>query len=455
MSDKHAITTEARALFQLSLPLAGAQLAQMGTSVADAVMAGRYGSQDLAGVALAGAMMWPITLIVIGILQAVTPSVAQYHGARAYRDIGEVIRQGLYVAITGGIVAALLLSAVQPIFQWMQIDPGASDIAVSYLRATSWGIPALMAFYCLRFLADGMSYTRPAMIIIATALILKIPLNYILIFGGFGIDAMGGSGCGVAQAIIMWFQFTMILLVVTRPRFNITAWWHQFSPPDAQRIGELLRVGVPIAGTLFAEVGMFSAVTLLLGRLGAETVASHNIAFNINGVAFMIPMALGMAATIRVGFRLGESDPRGARQSALLTVAGTVLVSTLSALAIFVFREEIVGLYTSDEAVATLGASLLMFVAFFLVMDAVQATALGALRGYKDTRVPMVMAIAAYWGAGLPVGWILGYGIGVPAQGAFGFWIGLTIAVTGAATLLCLRLWRVSARETILSAVPG
>ena len=157
MSDKHAITTEARALFQLSLPLAGAQLAQMGTSVADAVMAGRYGSQDLAGVALAGAMMWPITLIVIGILQAVTPSVAQYHGARAYRDIGEVIRQGLYVAVTGGIVAALLLSAVQPIFQWMQIDPGASDIAVSYLRATSWGIPALMAFYCLRFLADGMS----------------------------------------------------------------------------------------------------------------------------------------------------------------------------------------------------------------------------------------------------------------------------------------------------------
>ena len=140
--------------------------------------------------ALAGAMMWPITLIVIGILQAVTPSVAQYHGARAYRDIGEVIRQGLYVAITGGIVAALLLSAVQPIFQWMQIDPGASDIAVSYLKATAWGIPALMAFYCLRFLADGMSYTRPAMIIIATALILKIPLNYILIFGGFGIDAM-------------------------------------------------------------------------------------------------------------------------------------------------------------------------------------------------------------------------------------------------------------------------
>ena len=163
----------------------------------------------------------------------------------------------------------------------------------------------------------------------------------------------------------------------------------------------------------------------------------------------MIPMALGMAATIRVGFRLGESDPRGARQSALLTVAGTILVSALSALAIFVFREEIVGLYTSDEAVATLGASLLMFVAFFLIMDAVQATALGALRGYKDTRVPMVMAIAAYWGAGLPVGWILGYGIGVPAQGAFGFWIGLTIAVTGAATLLCLRLWRVSARETI------
>ena len=250
----------------------GAQLAQMGMGVVDAVMAGQYGSLDLAGVALGGSLFWPVMLLVMGLVQAVTPTVAQLNGAGRQAAIGEVIRQGLWLALVGGIAAAVILNNISQVYVWMSVDPAAAAISVPYLHMASFGVPALMCFFCLRFLADGMGFTRPALFISLTALCLKVPLNYVLIYGKFGAPEMGGVGAGLAQAIIMWLQLLLILIVVTRRRFRSTGWQEKFSRPDWLHIKRLLIIGVPIGATIFAEMGLFSLTTILLGRFGAETV---------------------------------------------------------------------------------------------------------------------------------------------------------------------------------------
>ncbi|MDA1075977.1 MAG: MATE family efflux transporter [Proteobacteria bacterium] len=431
-------------LLKLALPLMGAQLAQMGMGVTDAVMAGRYSSVDLAGVALGGSLFWPIMMLIMGLVQAVTPTVSQLNGARRYSEIGEVIRQGLWIALAGGIVASLLMNNIEPLYHALDVDPAAVAISVPYLHMTSLGVPALMCFFCLRFLADGMGFTKPALYIAVGALICKIPLNYALIYGKFGLPEMGGVGCGVAQAILMWVQLGLIVLVVTRKRFDVTGWRKRISPPDWQRIKRLLIIGVPIGATIFAEMGLFSLTTLLLGQFGSDVVASHNIAMNINGVLFMPALALGMAATIRIGFRVGAGEIAEARTTAGIAMAATIGIAVLGCAAIYFLRGWMVSAYTVDPAVAAVSTTLLLFVVFFLVFDASQSTSVGALRGYKDTRIPMYIALFSYWVVGLPLECILGFGLIGEPMGVYGFWIGLSFGVGTAAFLLCYRLWRVS-----------
>ncbi len=432
---------EVRRLFVIALPLMGAQLAQMGMGVSDAIMAGQYNSADLAGVALGGSLLWPVMLLIQGLIQAVMPTVAQLNGAKDYSEIGEVIRQGLWMALFGGMVGVLLLNNVGVVYVWLGVDPVATEISVPYLAMASLGFPALMCFFCLRFLADGMGFTRPAMLIAIAALISKIPLNYVLIYGKFGLPEMGGVGCGLANGIINWFQLIMILLVVSRKRFDITGWREKFSGPDWSRIKPLLIVGFPIGATIFAEVGLFSFTTLLLGKLGADTVSAHNIAMNLNGVLFMPALALGMAATIRIGFRVGANEVEDARVTAALAIATTVFIAVAGSTFIFFARFGLVGLYTGDGEVASLAATLLLFVSFFLVFDAIQSTAAGALRGFKDTKVPMFIALFSYWVIGLPLECILGFGLIGEPMGVYGFWIGLAVGVGTAAVLLSIRLW--------------
>ncbi|MCS5585841.1 MAG: MATE family efflux transporter [Pseudomonadales bacterium] len=441
---------EVRQLFRLAFPLMGAQLAQMGMGVADAIMAGNYSSVDLAGVALGTSILWPVMLLFMGLVQAVTPTVSQLNGARNYLEIGEVIRQGLWLALIGGILGSFILNNIGAVYEWLNVDAAAAAISIPYLAMCSMGLPALMCFFALRFLADGMGFTRPALLISVSALALKIPLNYILIHGKLGLPELGGVGCGVAQAIIMWFQLFLVVFVVTSRRFHKTHWLRRITPPDWLRIKRLLVIGLPIGATIFAEIGLFSFTTLLLGQFGSEVVAAHNISMNINGVFFMPPMALGMAATIRIGFRVGEGDALHARSTALIAMCSTILVALFGALFIFLLRKELVLLYTPEHNLVNLASQLLLFVVFFLLLDASQSTAAGALRGYKDTRVPMVIALFSFWVIGLPIECALGFGwLGEP-MGLYGFWIGLSCGVATASLLLTLRLWVVSGNAKII-----
>ena len=450
MKTYEAIVQESRKLFRLALPLMGAQLAQMGMGVTDTIMAGQYSAIDLAGVALGSSVLWPVMLLFMGCIQAVTPTVSQLNGAKRYLEIGEVIRQGLWMALFGGLAAALILNLIGPIYELLDVEASSAKISIAYLKMCSMGIPALMCFFALRFLADGMGYTRPALIIAVSALLLKIPLNYALIYGAFGLPEMGGVGCGVAQAIIMWLQLLLVIIVVTRPRFNKTQWLRRITWPDWLRIKNLLRVGLPIGATIFAEMGLFAFTTLLLGRYGPEVVAAHNISMNINAVLFMPPMALGMAATIRIGYRIGEGQAVEARSTAGIAIFSSLLLAIFGALLIYLFRDPMIQLYTQENNVVQLARQLLMFVVFFLIFDATQSTAIGTLRGYKDTQVPMKIALVSYWVIGLPLGCTLGFGWLAPPLEVYGFWIGLAAGVGCASILLCYRLFRLSGDPVLI-----
>ena len=438
---------EFRSLGVLAVPIIVTQLAQMGMGVADAIMAGRVSATDLAGIALGGNLYWPLMLLMSGIVMAVTPSVSQLHGAGRAGDSGAVVRQALWIAVCGGAMVAVLLQNVEPAYRLLGVDERAIPVAAGYLRAASLGLPAMLAYVALRCLCEGMSWTRPAMVIGLTMLAVKVPLNWLFIHGqpALGIPAMGGVGCGWSTAIVMGCSLTIMIVVVSFSRMRASGVFAAFSWPDPAEIGRLLRLGLPIGLALFVEVAFFSGATLLIGRLGVETVAAHQVAFNIVGVTFMVPLALGMAATIRVGFNVGANDFAGASRSAWVAASTAIAWGVIFAATLLIFRYDLAALYTKETDVVQLAAGLLLLGALFQVFDGPQATLMGTLRGYKDTRAPMVIALVAYWLIGLPVGTSLCFGLfSIPGIGVYGMWWGLVAGLVVVAVALFARLARIS-----------
>ena len=443
---------EFRTLGTLALPIIVTQLSQMGMGVMDAVMAGRVSATDLAGVTLGGNLYFPTMLLMSGIILAVTPSVSQLHGADRIGEAGSVVRQALWIAIGGGTALTFVLHQAEPVYRWVGVDEQAIPVAVAYLDAASLGLVPLLAYASLRCLCEGMSWTKPAMFISLSALALKFPLNALFVYGwpALGVPALGGVGCGWATAVVMIYSLLAMIAVALFSRISASGVFAAFSWPHGREIGRLLKLGLPIGFALFLEVAFFSVVTLLVGRLGVETVASHQVAFNVSGIAFMVPLALGMAATIRVGFNVGAGDWAAARVSAWVAVGTTLAWGLATATAMITLRKHIVAFYSSEAEVVQLAAGLLAIGAVFQVFDAGQATTMGALRGYKDTRAPMFIALIAYWAVGLPVGYALCFGfdglegLAVDALGVRGFWWGLVVGLAIAAVALLTRLSRVS-----------
>ena len=440
---------EFRTLGLLALPIIITQLSQMGMGVMDAMMAGRVSATDLAGVTLGGNLYFPVMLLMSGIIMAVTPSVSQLHGAGRLAEAGTVVRQALWIALIGGVAVVVALRHAEPVYRALGVDPEAIPVAVAYLDAASLGLVPLLAYASLRCLCEGMSWTKPAMFISLSALALKLPLNWAFVYGvpALGVPALGGVGCGWATAIVMTYSLLAMLAVVLCSRARAAGVFASFAWPRLDVIGRLARLGLPIGMALFLEVAFFSFVTLLIGRLGVDTVASHQVAFNVSGVAFMIPLALGMAATIRVGFLVGAGDPAGARRAAWVAVSTTLCWGLTMATLMLAFRGPIVSLYSTEPAVVQLAAGLLLIGAAFQVFDSGQATMMGALRGYKDATVPMFIAMVAYWILGLPIGYVLCFGAGpVAGLGVQGFWWGLVAGLATAAVALAVRLVAVSRR---------
>lgn len=447
------IRTELRALLALAVPIIIAQLAHTAMGFVDTVMAGRVSPRDLAAVALGNSLWVPVFLLMTGVLLATTPKVAQRFGAGNHSEIGPLVRQALWLALAVGLLCAVALWNAEPVLHWMQVDDSLIEPAMGYLRAVACGFPAVALYHVLRCFSDGLGHTRPTMVLGLLGLLLNIPLNYIFIYGKLGLPAMGGVGCGWATALVMVAMLLgMLVWVAWAPYYQASGLLRRFDWPQGSVIRRLLSVGLPIGVSIFAEASIFSVIALLIGGLGATVVAGHQIALNFSSMVFMIPYSLGMAATVRVGQALGRREPREARFAAGVAMATALAYACLSASGMLWLRTDIAEIYTPDLAVIGVASSLLIYSAFFQFSDAIQVTAAGALRGYQDTRVTMLITLLAYWGIGLPVGYSLGLTdwLGEPS-GPRGLWQGLVVGLSCAALLLGIRLAR-SARRHIRAA---
>ncbi|MBT8768382.1 MATE family efflux transporter [Metapseudomonas boanensis] len=441
---------EVRALLKLALPIMIAQLSNSAMGFVDAVMAGRVSPRDLAAVALGNSIWIPVFLLMTGILLATTAKVAQRFGAGQQDEIGPLVRQALWLALVVGICGSVLLLNARPVLVLMGVDDALVTPSMGYLQGIAFGLPAVAFYYVLRCYSDGLGRTRPSMILGLCGLLLNIPLNYVLIYGHLGFAAMGGVGCGWATGTVMWFMLLgMLVWVIHAPAYKASRPLSHFEKPKWPEIKRLLGIGTPIGVAVFAESSIFAVIALLIGGLGATVVAGHQIALNFSALMFMIPYALAMAITVRVGQALGRGEPRAARFAAGTGLATALAYSCLSASLMLLFREEIAKMYSPDPQVIAVAAMLIVYSALFQFSDGIQVTAAGALRGYQDTRATMVITLFAYWGIGLPVGYALGLSdwLGEPS-GPKGLWQGLVVGLTCAAVLLGWRLVR-SARTRI------
>ena len=444
------VRTEVRALLALAFPIIISQVATTAMGFVDAVMAGRVGPRDLAAVALGNSIWVPVFLLMSGILLATTPKVAQRFGADAHREIGPIVRQALWLALITGLCASAMLIGAEPLLHVMKVDPELIEPSMGYLYGIASGMPAVAVYCVLRCFSDGLGKTRPSMVLGLCALALNIPLNYVFIYGHFGVPAMGGVGCGWATAIVMWFMALGMVAWTYRGKiYQSSKVYSRFEWPNWPILKRLLSVGVPIGVSVFAESSIFAIIALLIGSLGATVVAGHQVALNFSSLVFMIPYSLGMAITVRVGQALGREQPREARFVAGVGMGTALVWAFIAASLILLLRGPIASIYTADPRVLEVASMLLVFAALYQFSDVIQVTAAGALRGYQDTRVTMVLTLFAYWGIGLPVGYALGLTDWLgEASGPSGLWQGLIAGLTCAALMLTLRLLR-SAKKQI------
>jgi MATE family multidrug resistance protein len=435
--------TEARQLLALAIPVILAQIAQTAMGFVDTVMAGGYSATDMAAVAIGTSIWLPAILFGHGLLLALTPIVAQLNGSGRRDRVASHVRQGFWLAgVVSVIIMIVLWNAGYIIRSMHNIDPGMADTAVGYLRALLWGAPGYLFFQVARNQCEGLAKTKPGMVMGFIGLLVNIPVNYIFIYGRFGMPELGGVGCGVATAAVYWVMFASMLAWIKRARSMRDIRNHsRFGKPDYALILRLTQLGLPIALALFFEVTLFAVVALLVSPLGIIDVAGHQIALNFSSLMFVLPLSLGAAVTIRVGFRLGQGSTLDARTSSWTGIGVGVCFATLTALFTIVMRKPIALLYNDNPDVVTLASQLMLLAAIYQISDSIQVIGSGVLRGYKDTRSIFFITFIAYWVLGLPCGYVLALtDMIVPRMGPAGFWMGFIIGLTSAAIMMALRI---------------
>ncbi len=444
-----------RATFTLGIPLIGAQLAQLGIHTTDVVILGRLGAAHLAAIVLASQFYFTIFIFGSGFATAVIPMVAQAYGRGDVVSVRRSVRMGMWVVLLYSLLTVPIFSYAEQILLFAGQKPEVAALVRDYLAIAHWGMPPALLFMTLRGLASAVGKAGVILRITITILVLNAIFAYGLVLGHFGLPALGIKGAAYVSFGVNLLSFVlMVAYVQSRPEMRRYELFVRFWRPDWPAFREVLHLGLPISFTIIAEVSLFTAASLLMGLIGTIELAAHGIALQFASIAFMFPYGLAQAATVRVGVAHGRGDHQGVIRAAIacmivatgIAIAGTTLFAAIPTQLAGIFLDR-----QSPEAAAVLAYAgpLIVIAGIFQLVDGLQAIAAGLLRGLKDTRVPMLLAILSYWPIGFGCAWAFAFPLGL---GGIGVWLGFLCGLTAAAVMLCWRFYRLEARSRQLDA---
>lgn len=432
-----AYKVESKQLLQLAVPAILAQLAQMSFGVIDTVMAGRYSADALAAVAIGVSIFNPIIVFIIGIFLSLSPIAAQYNGDDNKVGVTRSFQTGVVMSFILALPSAFLLISLEPVLWALGITESIIPLTTSYLSILAWGVFPLYFFFALRFCNEGMFANKAIMYCSLIALPFNVLCNYWFINGGLGVPAMGAIGVAWAT-LVVWAIMALSLLAYTLTSqryqgYNLFSHWLK---PRLIDYVEVLKIGTPMGIGLGLEVALFGAVGLMIGRYSVPDIAGHQIALNISSLAYTLSLGLSVAVTARVGYHIGKKDLVQARQTGFMGMTFGMIISIFTAASMILFNQSFIAVFTSDEFVVGVASQLIILAAIFQISDGIQVNASGALRGMKDTKVPMNICIIAYWILGFPIGYALAE---YANWGVKGYWAAIICGLTISAALMTMR----------------
>lgn len=424
----------------LALPILITQFCQAALGVVDAIMAGQVSALDLAAVAVGSGIWLPLFLLATGILIATTPLIGEAIGQDQHSQVPHITQQSLWTASVLGVIGFIVVNLAPNILGVMGVPENIQPIATQYLHGVSFGFPAIAVYAVLRSYCEALGRPEPVTVISIIGLLVDIPLNYIFIHGLFGMPEMGGAGCGVATALVLWINVLLLAAYTSftkRQQFASTRFFYAFASPNRAQIKKLLKLGIPIGISIFFEASLFSLGALVISPLGELATASHQVALSVTSQLFMIPISVAMALTIMVSNRFGEKNIMALRQVQATGLIWTILIALICMIGIWLFRPQLAAAFTDNPAVIAQSMHLLVFALAYQLFDGWQVNIAGILRGMQDTAVPMWVTLFCYWLVALPLGVYL---VRFTDIGAQGFWIALITGLFLSSILLTLRL---------------
>lgn len=427
--------------------LAG-QLAVMAFGVTDTIVAGRFSSEALAALSVASAVFVSVFISLMGILQALLPIWAEQHGKGETTEIGASFRQSLYLALGLTLLGMLILLFPGPILAWTEVPEAMQADVRTYLVIVGWALPSAMFFRLYTTLNQALGYPQLVTWLQVAALILKIPLSIWFTFGGWGLQAQGVAGCAWATLLVDYAIAILAVALMHRQKlYEPLRLWQRMEPPDWQRLGSFLHLGIPAGMSILVEVTSFTLVALFVARQGAMSAASHQIAANLAAVCYMVPLSLGIAISARVSWWRGTGNEAQAQQLAWLGVKIAAISGVTLCTSLLLLRSYIPHIYTADPGVIALTSALLLWVALYHAFDSVQCVCIFLLRCWRVTLAPLVVYCGLLWGGGLGGGYWMAYQSATTSpfwsSSPTPFWLGSGVALMFVASAFAYLLHRV------------
>ncbi len=425
-------------MLRLAIPVVFAELGWTAMATVDTLMVGRLSAEAIGAVSLGSGIFLGVTIFGMGMLLGLDTLISQAFGAGRLRDCHRSLIHGIYAALILTLPLTGILVVVIRALPGFGINPAVLELTVPYLKPVMWSLLPLLLYAATRRFLQATGHETAVMAVLVVANVVNALTNWGLVFGKWGLPALGVVGAGWATFSSRTFMAVVLLgAIVWFEKKEGHGLFETSFRFEWSRFRDLFALGLPAALHITLEMGLFSVATALASRLDAASLAAHQIALSVAATTFMVPLGVSSAGAIRVGLAMGAGDRDGVRHGGWLAIVLGVGFMALAALTLFVFPGPIINLFTGDANVLAVGVSLLYVAGFFQLFDGLQVVTAGILRGLGDTRTPMVAGLVGYWILGLPAGYWLCFGLG---WGVSGLWVGMLVGLTTVGVVL-LAVW--------------